>query len=304
MAFTSRSRSESIARQVIALEPGYADQQSTLVALFDGDTPPQSLPNAFVATRRRQTEASWSKGVVEWNARAAERLDLMRQAGSEAGLVAAFQEVFAADFDGRAFSRDLDVAGATFPGHVLLNSVTVGGSLRLDGIKAIAEIRATNLRVARDATCEQSLFVGPVRFDGSQFLGAARFSFSSFSSDVSLDKVAVEREFWLRHASFSGSVQMRFARMSRDVSLGAHYSGPVAFIGTRFEDTVSFENAEFDDDVDLTGCRFGGLVILNALKLSRSIFLDGARFSGPVRPSLDLLTQASDRRSDRSGLRS
>lgn len=301
--FRSRSRAESLANHLIAEEPAFADQKETLVALFEGDISPTALPDAFVASRRRRTEAIWSDGRAAWNRFAAGRLKLMRRAGGDAALVSAFQEIFAADFGGRTFARDLDVADAIFPGHVVLDHATIGGSLRLDHINAMAEVRAEGVRVAREITGEQSQFVGPVKFDGARISGAMRLSHSLFASDVHFDGVSVEREMWLRHATFNGVVQIRSAIFARDVSLGAMYGGIVILSGTRFEDTVSMEDAEFREGLDISGCQFDGILILDHMSLRGPVFMGGARFAGVIRPNLEVLSRFAADGSDWSNVR-
>jgi hypothetical protein len=298
---TSLSRARALARLVIDAAPAYAAEEEALILLFETQSTVPTLSPALAVARRRMTDAHWSAGLATWNRIARDRLDLMRRTGTELAAVAALHEIFAADFSGRRFEEGLDAGGAVFPGHLILEGTAVLGTLRLDAIRATAEVRARGLRVTRDLTAEQALFIGPVRFDAAAIGGSFRLAWAEFAADADFDRITVGRDVWWRHARFSGALRMRAATIERDASLGCTYAGTVYFQGTRFQETVSLESARFDADLGLDTCRFDGQLLLEGISLRGSVSLAGTRFSGAVRPSLDVLGQAERRGSAARG---
>lgn len=294
---TSLSRARALAHLVIRSAPAYAVEEEALVSLFESESPVPRFSPGLCAARRRATEAQWSAGPAAWNAVARDRLDLMRQTGTELAVVAVLQEVFAADFCGRRLEGGLDAGGVVFPGHLLLENALIGGTLRLDGARATAETRARGLRVIRDLCAEQALFIGPVDLDGAGIGASLRLSWAEFAADADFDRTTVGRDAWWRHARFSGAVRMRAATVDRDASLGCTYGGTVYLQGTRFRETVSFESARFDADLGLDTCAFDGQLLLDGVSVRGTVSLAGTRFGGLVRPSLDVLTRAEERTS-------
>ncbi|MEV1082709.1 pentapeptide repeat-containing protein [Streptomyces sp. NPDC050211] len=191
-----------------------------------------------------------------------------------------------AQFDSVNFTGFAGFESATFTGVARFYSATFAGDawfLLATFIDAATFISAT----FTDAGFRAATFTGDANFHRATFAGDARFPSAAFTGTAQFRSATFTGTADFSAATFTGDARFHFAAFSGDARFeSATFTGIAWFGSATFTGFAWFEATNFTEDVDFRATVFEQAGELGPLVCGKTVFLSGARFSGPVTLSI------------------
>ncbi|MGW3660027.1 pentapeptide repeat-containing protein [Streptomyces sp. NPDC005151] len=200
-------------------------------------------------------------------------------------------------FESATFTREAQFDSVTFTGTAGFESVTFNGAARFYSATftgAAWFLLATFTDAAvfisakfTDAGFRAATFTDTADFRSAAFIGDARFASVTFTGTAQFRSATFAGTANFGSASFNGAARFHLAAFTGAADFeSATFAGTVDFGSAIFTGIADFEAASFTEDVDFGAAVFERAGELGPLVCGNTVFLSGARFSGPVTLSI------------------
>ncbi|MFI6495630.1 pentapeptide repeat-containing protein [Streptomyces sp. NPDC050564] len=200
-------------------------------------------------------------------------------------------------FNWATFSREAQFDSVTFTGTAGFESGTFNGVARFHSATFTGEawfLLATFADAAvfmsatfTDAGFRAATFTGDAGFHSATFTGDARFPSATFNGTAQFRSATFTGTADFGAAAFNGVARFHSATFTGEARFeSAAFTGEAWFDSTTFTGFAWFEATSFTKDVDFGAAMFEQAGELGPLVCGKTVFLSGARFSGPVTLSL------------------
>ncbi|AVH54700.1 MULTISPECIES: pentapeptide repeat-containing protein [Streptomyces] len=200
-------------------------------------------------------------------------------------------------FESVTFAREAQFDSVTFTGTAGFESVTFTGTARFHSATFTGEAWFLLATFAGAAVFISAAFTGAgfraaaftdtADFYSATFTGDARFASATFTGTAQFRSATFTGDAGFGSATFTGDARFHLATFTGTADFeSATFNGIAEFGSASFTGIADFEAASFTEDVDFGEAVFERAGELGPMVCGKTVFLSGARFSGPVTLSI------------------